>query len=186
MIGMRPGRGTDRSLLQVASGVVRALEVRPARAQEGHDDLERLLEAADHMVLGQPEGVGLLARVPGTEPEDEPPAADLVQRLDRLGGDRGIAMQGGHDPGADLHSRGRGGHGPGHRDALPPAVDRSVGLAPQQLVRDPDRVEPHRLSPEGQFADLDPARGRAVRPCFLHREHDAEFDGPHGTSFWLG
>ena len=34
-------------------------------------------------------------------------------------------------------------------------MDRSVGQAPQQLVRDPDGVETHRLGAEGQLADLD-------------------------------
>jgi len=101
---------------------------RPAR--RGHDDLDRFLEAADHVVFRQPEGMSLLTGVPGTEPEDEPPAADLVQRLDRLGCDRRIAMQGRQDPGADLHSGCRGGDGAGHRDAFPPAVDRSVGPTP--------------------------------------------------------
>jgi len=181
-MGNAAGAGTDWSLLEIASGVVRAFEVSPARPQQRQEDLERLLEAADDVVLGQPEGMGLPTRVAGAETEDESTAADLVQRLDNLRSDRGISMQRGQDPGADLDSRGRGGDGPGHRNALPPAVDRSVGLSPQQLVRDPDGVESHRLGPEGQLADVDPARSRAVGPCFLHREHKADFDGPHRAS----
>jgi hypothetical protein len=151
---------------------------RPARRRG--DDLERLLEAADHVVLGQPEGMTLLARVPGAEPEDEPSAADLVQRLDHLGGDRGIAMQGGQDPGADLHLRGRRGHGPviatlSHQPWIDPSARRHSNSSGIQTLSNP-----HRLSPEGPLADLDPARGRAIRPRFLHRKHETEFDGAHG------
>ena len=135
---------------------------------------------------GSPKAWACLPACPEPSPKTNRPPLISSSVSTALAVIAGIAMQGGQDPGADLHSRGRGGHGPGHRDALPPAVDRTVGLAPQQLVGDPDGVEPDRLGPEGQLADLDPARGRAVRPGFLHREHESELDGPHGTSRLVG
>src|SRR5947207_648805 len=58
------GAWTDGSLLEVVRGVVCALEVGVSRPQQGHDDLERLLEAADHMIFRQAEGMALLARMP--------------------------------------------------------------------------------------------------------------------------
>ena len=119
-------------------------------------------EPALDVVLGQPEGVRLAAGVPGAEAEHEAAAADLVERLDRLRRDPGVPVERGQDPRADLHPRRRRGHGAGHRDALPPAVARPVGRAPQQLVRDPDGVETDRLGPHREVPDLDPARGRAV------------------------
>ena len=59
-----PGARPDRSMLQVARRVEGALEVRATAPQERDDDLDRLLESAVDVVLGQPEGVRLATGVP--------------------------------------------------------------------------------------------------------------------------
>ena len=64
-----------------------------------------------------------------------------------------------------------------HQPWIDPSVWRHSSSSGIQTVS-----KPIASAPEGQVADLDPARGRPVRPRFLHREHEAEFDGPHGTS----
>ena len=71
----------------------RPLEVRPTLAQEGNDDLDRFLESAVDMVLWQPEGMCQGTRMPGAQAEDQPAAADLIDRLDGLGGDPRIPME---------------------------------------------------------------------------------------------
>ena len=90
---------------------------------------------------GSPKAWACLPACPEPSPKTNRPPLISSSVSTALAVIAGIAMQGGQDPGADLHPRGRRGHGAGHRDALPPAVDRSVGRAPQQLVRDPDGVE---------------------------------------------
>ena len=98
MIGIRPGRGpTGRCSRSRAAWKVPSKSARPS-PQQRNDDLERLLEAAVDVILGQPERVRLRAGVPGAEAEHEPPAADLVERLDGLRGDPGVPMQRGQDP----------------------------------------------------------------------------------------
>lgn len=66
--------GADRLLRKVARGMPRALELGVAAAEERDDDLERLLEASEAVILGQPEGVRLTwPRVTGAEPEQNRP-----------------------------------------------------------------------------------------------------------------
>jgi hypothetical protein len=72
--------------------------------QERHDDLDRLLEAPEHVVLGQPEGVGLAAGMPGAEAQHESAATDLVEGLDRLCRDARVPVEGRQDPRANLHA----------------------------------------------------------------------------------
>jgi len=48
---------------------------------EWHDDLDRLLESAVDVVLGQPEGMRLATGMPGAQAEHEAAPADLIERL---------------------------------------------------------------------------------------------------------
>ena len=96
---------SDRSLLQVASSMEGPLEVRMSAPEQGDDDLDRLLEPTDDVVLRKAEGMSLAAGVARPKAEDEPPTAHFVECLDGLCRDAGIAMEGGHDPGADLDAR---------------------------------------------------------------------------------
>src|SRR5262245_27711158 len=78
----------DRALWQVAGGVPLPFEVRVPAAEQRDDDLERLLEAREDVGFRQAERMRLpRPRMAGAEPEDVPPAADLVERLGRLGDD---------------------------------------------------------------------------------------------------
>ncbi len=61
-------------MLEVAGRMEGPLEVRATMPQEREDDLERLLEAPERVVLGQAEGVGLAAGMPRAEPQHEAPA----------------------------------------------------------------------------------------------------------------
>ena len=177
----------DRLLRKVASGVPRALEVGVSASQERDDDLERLLEATKDVVLGQTEIVGLAGPgVTGAQAEDEPSAADLVESLGRLGDDPGVAVERGHDPRPDLHPRGHGGHGAGHRHAFPDASGRAVLVAPQQLVGRPDRVEPDRLRLQSNPLDVRPSGRRPVGAVLHEREHDADLERAHGSLRLLG
>ena len=121
-------------------------------------------------------------RMTRAKAEDESPAADLVERLDRLGGDAGVAVEGGQDPGADLDPRCGGREGTGHRDALPEPLRRSLGWPPQQLIGHPDRVETDLLGAEGKVPDLDPARRWTLDEDVPRREHQADLERSHWTS----
>ena len=69
--GRSLGTRAARAQLAVAGGVVGALEVDVPGAQQGGDDLQRLLEAADAVVVGEAEG-GVFGLVPaGAETEDQ-------------------------------------------------------------------------------------------------------------------
>src|SRR5207245_2722180 len=82
-------------------------------------------------------GMAPLARVPRAKAKYEAAATDLIERLNGLRRDPGVAVERRKDPGAHLDLRGRRGNGTGHRDAFPPAMYRSVGPAPQPLVAAP-------------------------------------------------
>ena len=76
-----------------------------AAAHQRHDDLQCLLPARAHGILGQPEHVRLLVAVAGAKSEDEAAAADLVESLRCLGDDPGIAVQRREHPRTDLDLR---------------------------------------------------------------------------------
>ena len=153
-----------------------ALDVGVAGAQEGHDDLRRLLEPSDDVVLWQPERMGLTPRMTRAQTKDETAAADLVERLDRLRGDARVAVQGGQDPGTDLDPRRGGRNGPRHGDALPEPLRWSVGRPPQQLIGHPDRVETDLLGMTGDVPDLVPARRRTVDEDIPRGEHETDLE----------
>ena len=62
-----------------------------------------------------------------------------------------------------------------HQPWVDPSAGRQSSSSGIQTVSNPIAS-----APQGQLADIGPARGRAIRPCFLHREHETDFDGPHG------
>ena len=162
-------------LVEVRAGSVEGpLEVGAALSQEWDDDLDRLLEAPEYVVLWQPEGVCLAAGMSRAEAEYEPTSADLIERLDRLGRDSGVPVERREYPGSDVHSRRRGRHGACHRDAFPPAAGLAVDRAPQELIGQPDGAHPHHFGLDRQVADLAPARGRTIDEGLSHREDEAD------------
>ena len=142
-----PARPRALRLLGEATGCVpRSIEVGMALTEERDDDPECFLEAGKDLVLGQPEGVRLAPGMARPEPEHEPPTADLVERLDRLGGDASIAMEGRQDPRPDLDPRRHRRDRAGNRDAFPDSDLRFVLRAPEQLVCVPDDAWPLELA----------------------------------------
>jgi hypothetical protein len=49
------------------------------------------------------------------------------------------------------------GSGAGHGDGLPAPLPIVRGRTPQQLIGNPDRVEPEPLGSQGEVANVDPA-----------------------------
>ena len=130
MIGGPLGTRAARAQFAVAGGVVRAVEVDPPVAEQAVDDGDRLLEAADAVVVGVAEGdvVGLVPA--GAEAEDEATAGDFVDGVGDLGQQRRVAVTGAGDEGTDLDARGDG----GERGDVRPALPRPLRL--QALGRD--------------------------------------------------
>jgi hypothetical protein len=156
-------------------------EVRATGAQERDDDLEGFLEPLVDVVLGQAEAVRSAPGVARSQAQDEPPAADLVDRRGGLGDDPGVAVEGGRDPRPDLdpgrHRRDRG----RHRDAVPEAVDRALlGQAPHELVRAPHRVEADLLGANRHLSDLAPARRGGILAGAPGSEHDTDLERAQG------
>ena len=140
-----------------------AVEVGPAVADQVADDRQRLLESADLVVGRVAEGL-VLRVVPATpDAEDEPAAADVVERRGHLGQQGRVAERRAHDDRPELDALRRLGDGRQDRPAL---VDAGrLAIEPEeQMVEDPDRVEPRRLGGSGDVADLAVGRrrGRAV------------------------
>ena len=73
-------------------------EVGLAGPQQRDDDLERLLEAVVDVILGQAERMRTAPGVAGTEPQDEPAAADLIDGRGRLGDDPRVAVEADESP----------------------------------------------------------------------------------------
>ena len=82
---------------------------------------QRLLEAADAVVEGVAEGAVLRLVPAGAEAQDQPAAADLVDRVGHLRQQRRVAEAGADDERADLDPLGDGGQRGQQRPALPRA-----------------------------------------------------------------
>src|SRR5690348_5055536 len=124
----------------------------------------------------------MAARVSGAEAENEPPAADLIDRLHGLGCDARVTVESGQDPRADLDSRGRGRNGAGHRDALPEPLRVTIRWPPEKLVARPDDVEPDLLGSQREVPDVRPPRHRTAAEHFPHRENEADLERAHRSS----
>ena len=121
----------------------------------------------------------LAACVTRAEAEHETPAADLVERLDCLGQDRGVVMERRQDPRADLDRRRGGGHSTRHGEAFPPALRWLALWPPEQLVSRPHGVEADPFSADGEVLYLGPANGAAVDEGVAHRQHEADLQSFH-------
>ena len=116
------------------------------------------------------------------EAEHEPPAADLVDRLDRLGGDAWVAVESGQDPRADLDPRGRGRDGAGHGDALPEPLRRSIRRAATAARRPPRRCRTRSPRRAARGPGCRPPRRGTVDEHVPHRENEADLERAHRTS----
>ena len=134
------------------------MEVASPIGEEGANDGEGFLEAADPMV--EREAVGRVFRlVPaGAEAQDQPTAADLVEGGGLLGEHGGVVEAGRGDQRPDLHPFGDRGDRREGGPRLPWPPRRLVVTAIQEMVADPDRVEPDLLGGARHLAQLRPAR----------------------------
>jgi hypothetical protein len=156
--GRPAGPGASRLQHALASFVVAPGEVHLPVAEQPVDDAEPFLEAAHPVVEGKSEGA-VLGFVPArAEPEDQPAAGDLLDRVGELREVRGIPEGHARDERPDLYPRGHrrdgGDDGPPFPDALVPLAR----MPEQQVVLDPDRIEPDLLRASRHQADVRPAR----------------------------
>ena len=121
-----------------------AVEVDLAVAEQGPDDGERLLEPADTVVVCEAECVVLATVPPGTEPEDQTTARDRVDGRRLLGQHRRCVEAGRCHERSDLDRRGRGRDRRQRRPDLPRAAIADLEFV-EQVVAEPERVEPDRL-----------------------------------------
>ena len=134
-----------------------ALERHPLAGERAPDDLERLLEARDAVVVGQAERA-VLGLVPaGAEPEDEPAAAHLLDRRRHLRDQPGRMERGAGDERAELDTLGDRRQRGEHRPDLPRPALLTAVAAVEQVVAEPDRVEALLLGRAGHRGVLRPA-----------------------------
>ena len=153
--------------------VVPALEVDASLAQERHDDLEGLLEAAHPVVEGVAEGLVLGLVPPGAEPQHDAPAADLVEGVGHLRQQRRVAEARAGDERPEVDAAGRLRHRAEHRPHLPDAAALSLrhvdrrdvagrGAPEDQVVGRLDRVEADLLAALRDLAQDGPGHRLAV------------------------
>src|SRR6185436_14628830 len=65
---------------------------------------------------------------------------------------------------------------------LPPPLPIVMGRSPEQLIRNPDRVERELLGSQGEGTNVDPARCRAVDERVPQREDETDLERAHETS----
>ncbi len=138
--------GPRRHRMQHAPGgvVVLAVEVDRSVGQQCADDRERFLEPAHPMVVREAER-SVVRRVPSrAEGEDQPPAGDGVDGRRLLGEHRrGVEARARHEW-TELDRGGRRGERGERRPHLPRPA-RPDGEVVQQVIAEPERVEPDLL-----------------------------------------
>src|SRR5581483_2522345 len=121
------------------------------------DDLERLLETGDAMVVGEPERPVLGLVPPRAEAEDEPAAADLGDRRRHLRQQPGWVEARAGDERSERHPLGDSRQRREQRPDLPGAALVASVAAVEQVVAEPDRVEAARLRDPRHRGVLGPA-----------------------------
>ena len=171
------GPRAARQELAVAGLVVRAVEVDRPVAEQRPDDRERLLEPVDPMVEREAERAELGLVPAGPEAEDEPAAADLVDRGRLLGQHRRVVEARARHERPELDPRRRGGEAGERRPRLPraarlagPASDTAGGRRPR--------------SSRSRASSIARAISSELGPAHLALdlgELDADLQGTHGA-----
>src|SRR6185503_13626674 len=144
-------------------------------ADERGDDPERFLEPADAVVERISERRVLRLVPAAAEPEDQPPAGDLVGRDRHLSEQPGRSKGRRQDERAELDAARRRGEGAEDRPRLVvPDLrsDRRTLVAGEEVVAEPEAVDPALLRPAGHREDLAPRPTGAV--LWRLREHDPD------------
>jgi hypothetical protein len=137
--------------------VIAPLEVNVAVAQQPTDDGERLLEPLDPMVEGVAEGP-VFGFVPaGPQAEDQASATDLVDRCRLLRQHGRVVERGAGHQRAQLHALGHRGQGRQCGPGFPRTPIRFAGIPVQQVVADPQGVEPNPFRGASHVPKLRPA-----------------------------
>ena len=116
------------------------------------------------MVEGIAEGMVLRLVPAGAEPEDQPAAGDLLDRVRHLGQQGRVAETGATDQRADLDPLGDGRHAAQQRPAFPGAqvsVVAGESAIKQEMIRNPERVESGRFRLAGKHRQQSVQRGEA-------------------------
>ena len=189
----RPGRPRPaRQQLAVARAVEAALEVDAALAQQRTDDREGLLEARHALVEGETEGA-VLGLVPArAKAQDEAATADLVDGRRHLGQQGWRTEAGGGDQRPQLDPLGGTRQGGQHRPAFPRPARRPARPAVEEVVAEPQRVEPDVLGgarhgpqfgPADLALDLRQLHADAERPTTLRHGTPPSRRAPDGATF---
>src|SRR5215217_3433552 len=170
------GTGTARSQLTIAGGVVVTLKVDVTGSQQCRDDLHGFFETADTVVVGESEGRVLGFMPAGTETEDQPAAADLVDGVGHLGNQSRIAEAGAGYERTDLESPGRGGKCGQQRPGIPGALLVRLREAKEEVVRQPEGIEADFFRAPRHRRDVSPTQA-APAPGFLEvRDKEADLE----------
>ena len=144
-IGAGHQRHPARGLRQqdgVVHAPVAAVERHPLAREQAPDDLEGLGKAGDTPLDRQPEDRVLDLHRARAEPEHEPPAGDLVDRGRHLRDQAGRMEARTSDERPEPDALGDGGQRRQQRPCLPRAALFPAVAAVQEVVAEPDRVEP--------------------------------------------
>jgi hypothetical protein len=112
------------------------------------------------------------------EPQDQPPAADLVDRVGHLREQRRIPEAGAGDERAEFDPPGGGGERGQQGPALPGA-DRAAGVEPevhQQVIAEPEGIEALTFRELRHRQEVAPARYLAVQHQLPEGEEKAELE----------
>ncbi|HET9521618.1 MAG TPA: hypothetical protein VFO73_11270 [Candidatus Limnocylindrales bacterium] len=122
----------------------------------------------------QPDGCNGLTNSPAPRPivaGSRPTSAQIASS---------VASRGASSSTWALDARRRRGGRAGHRDAVPRALVRAVLRAPEQLVRDPERIEADLLGGACHPAEVGPAGRRSLRPELHDRQDNPDFERAQG------
>ena len=126
----------------VVNAPVAAIERDPLAREQAPDDLEGLGEAGDTPLDRQAEDRVLDLHRARAEPEHEPPARDLVDRGRHLRDQAGRMEARARDERTEPNTLRDGGQCRQQRPGLPGAALLAAVTAVQEVVAEPDRVEP--------------------------------------------
>ena len=150
------------------------VEVRLPIVEHRGDDPQALLERVETALERHAERRELGLVPAGAQAEDEPPTADLVERLGHLREQRRVPQRHRRDVGAEPDPRHGDGERREQRHGFPGPAPRDRRVAEPEVVGDPERVEADGLAGLRHGQDVVPARRGAVHRPLDVRQVQAE------------